>query len=295
MNKSKQPQKYELIGMVLLCAVLLACLFVRCFVFSNYRVKQTSMKPTLMPEEIIWASKLKKPQYGDIVLVKKEGSPAPLVKRVVAFGGDKVWAEKTAQDSHEYYLCVKTFDGQVKRMTEESYDGKKVFLMSVDYDAGIIKNNDGEDATSEENAYVVPKNGLYCLGDNRLFSIDSRYYGAFDKSACVGVVVGKGMTLPIVIVSVLVAAIIVYAIFECRYSSKAMKEIACEKIEKTSEILSEIERQTNNDDSDKNQNEADKNQNAAGKSQNAAENGQAEYDSDKKDGGEEQGEKNDAT
>ena len=277
--------------MVLLCAVLLACLFVRCFIFSNYRVKQTSMKPTLMPEEIIWASKLKKPQYGDIVLVKKEGSPAPLVKRVVAFGGDKVWAEKTAPDSHEYYLCVKTFDGQVKRMTEESYDGKKVFLMSVDYDAGIIKNNDGEDATSEENAYVVPKNGLYCLGDNRLFSIDSRYYGAFDKSACVGVVVGKGMTLPIVIVSVLVAAII----FECRYSSKAMKEIACEKIEKTSEILSEIERQTKNDDSDKNQNEANKNQNAAEESQNAAENGQEEYDSDKKDGGEEQGEKNDAT
>lgn len=135
----------------ILVAVLIAFLVLQ-FIMPTV-VNQHSMENTLMEHDYVFVSKkaykwFGSPEYGDIIVFqsdlplegKSEGKL--LVKRVIAMGGD----------------IIKIYDGKVYLNGEE---------LKEEYTKDGITNG-----TLEET--LIPEGYLFCMGDNRLVSRDSR-------------------------------------------------------------------------------------------------------------------------
>lgn len=136
---------------VIVIAVILA-LFMRTFLFNIVRVQQTSMYPTVKPNDIILSSSLyrfkKDFKRGDIVVFKSPSENKMLIKRIVGLPGEKV----------EIYDGSIYIDG---KLLEEKYFKEKPYTLSP---------------TSE---FEVQTDELFVLGDNRSpdGSVDSRTFG----------------------------------------------------------------------------------------------------------------------
>ncbi len=148
-------------------AVAIALLIIQ--VIRPTIVRETSMLPNFQDGNYLFVYRLaykgdKTPQKGDVIIFKSNlegdnGKPKMLIKRVIGLPGDKITIENNdvwingKEDTQSY-----THDGETN---------------------GTIIN------------YTVPKNHYFCMGDNRLVSIDSRYasVGAVPKSKIVGKVV----------------------------------------------------------------------------------------------------------
>ena len=136
---------------VIVIAVILA-LFMRTFLFNIVRVQQTSMYPTVKPNDIILSSSLyrfkKDFKRGDIVVFKSSSENKMLIKRIVGLPGEKV----------EIYDGSIYIDG---KLLEEKYFKEKPYTLSP---------------TSE---FEVQADELFVLGDNRSpdGSVDSRTFG----------------------------------------------------------------------------------------------------------------------
>ena len=136
---------------VIVIAVILA-LFMRTFLFNVVRVQQTSMYPTVKPNDIILSSSLyrfkKDFKRGDIVVFKSASESKMLIKRIVGLPGEKV----------EIYDGSIYIDG---KLLEEKYFKEKPYTLSP---------------TSE---FEVQADELFVLGDNRSpdGSVDSRIFG----------------------------------------------------------------------------------------------------------------------
>ena len=226
-----QTEKTKSLISFLLCTLMVVVLFlafvgVKHWLISNYKVMQSSMEPTLFEGDVVWANKVKKPTYGDIVLVEvTEGNTTDvLIKRAVAFGGDLVWVEKSEVENGWYFLCVKKKDSaREDRYLRETYDGVTLDLMGY---GALPTRDDGFAAVGEQYAIEVPANHIYCIGDNRNNSYDSRQFGAVSQDILVGVVVAKGMgvfwaiTIPVAVI-LLAAGLLTYFPFK---SNKKQKE-----------------------------------------------------------------------
>ena len=120
-----------------------------------------SMQPTLLNGERLLMTPLKTPDYGGVVIVDSYiPYGKPLVKRVIAKGGDTI---------------------------------------SIDYDAGTVEVN-GELLQEDyiaapthlgydvEFPYTVPEGTVFVMGDNRNESLDSRssYVGCIDERDILG-------------------------------------------------------------------------------------------------------------
>ena len=136
---------------VIVIAVILA-LCMRTFLFNIVRVQQTSMYPTVKPNDIILSSSLyrfkKDFKRGDIVVFKSPSENKMLIKRIVGLPGEKV----------EIYDGSIYIDG---KLLEEKYFKEKPYTLSP---------------TSE---FEVQADELFVLGDNRSpdGSVDSRTFG----------------------------------------------------------------------------------------------------------------------
>jgi signal peptidase I len=133
----------------ILIAVIIAVIILQ-FIKPTF-VRETSMLPTLQEYNFLFLSKQSyhfgEPKHGDIIvfhtkLKTQTGSEKMLIKRVIGLPGDSI----TIEDGKVY------INGEEQ---DQSYtkDG---------YTNGYIKD------------LVVPKGELFCMGDNRLNSIDSR-------------------------------------------------------------------------------------------------------------------------
>jgi len=172
MKKSVTREYYEAI----LVAFILA-LFVRTFVFENFKIPSGSMEDNLLIGDHLvvnkflfspnWGSVLHKvlpyrqPRRGDVVVFKYPENPRrDFIKRCIAIGGDTIeirgkqlWLNGEHQE--EPYVVFK--DPLVRGI------GPGV--------PARFRNRDNF------GPYTVPVGSIFCLGDNRDNSLDSRFWG----------------------------------------------------------------------------------------------------------------------
>lgn len=132
--------------------IIVVVVFIRSFIVTPVRVKGTSMYPTLAGEEIMLLNKLGNIDRFDIVVIELEEEDDELIKRVVALPGETIEIKNNA-----IYINDKKLDDPYG--LGETYSIDKVTL--------------GEDE-------------YYCLGDNRIISLDSRVFGKIKRNEIKG-------------------------------------------------------------------------------------------------------------
>lgn len=168
----------EIFDIVEVFAVAVAFTFL-CFnfIFRVAMVDGSSMERTLIDKErvLVWEL-LYKPKTGDIVVCQSEryGYDTPLVKRVIATGGQTV--------SIDFENWKVTVDG--KTLDEPYvYHKNNRTMETEDYYAQYTLDENG--------AFTVPEGKVFVLGDNRNGSSDSRSgrIGLIDEELITGHVV----------------------------------------------------------------------------------------------------------
>lgn len=161
-KKSKNDKRglnvFEVFEAIIGALVVITVLFT--FFFRVFDVDGPSMKPTLQHNDKVVVSTVGyEPQRGDIVVIAETADlDEPIVKRVIAVGGDTV--------DINFTTGVVTVNGK-----EESYTKE---LTSQQFDIAF--------------PITVPEGTIFVLGDNRANSLDSRStrVGCVDERFIVG-------------------------------------------------------------------------------------------------------------
>ena len=152
---------YDFASIVMAAFIIIALIFT--FAFRLVGVKGQSMESTLFENDWLITMEQDEYVYGDIVVITEPNYfNEPLIKRVIATGGQIV--------DIDYGSSTVYVDGVA---LEEPYINESF----------ILHNND--DITFP---YTVPEGHLFCMGDNRNHSTDSRsnLIGAVDERYILG-------------------------------------------------------------------------------------------------------------
>lgn len=150
---------------VIVVAVLFAVL-IKTFVVQAFKIPSASMEPTLMIGDRVVVNKLSYRAHqvnrGDVIVFKRPplapsgaNEPEQLIKRVIGLPGDSVQAK----------------DGQVY------INGKRLLEPYLPQ---------GTETLDMDNPVEVPPGKLWVMGDNRMHSGDSRYFGTIDENTVIG-------------------------------------------------------------------------------------------------------------
>jgi signal peptidase I len=136
-----------------LVIALVLTFFIRAFVVESYLIREHSMEPTLFHGERVLVTKISyrfaEPKAGDIVVFAHPEEEVDLVKRVVGLPGQ----------------TVEVVSGRLY------VDGEPV-------DEPYVRRPGSGDAAS----MTVPEEYLFVMGDNRVNSKDSRYFGPVPRA-----------------------------------------------------------------------------------------------------------------
>ena len=137
---------FDVLETLVECLVIVVIL--SCFIFRQFTVDGESMMDTLHHKDRILLTNFKyKPKNGDIVVIRNTHKiPAPIIKRVIAVGGQKL---KIDFRNNKVYV-----DGN---LLDEPYISTK----TVRGDASIPQK--------------IPEGYVFVMGDNRSNSTDSRF------------------------------------------------------------------------------------------------------------------------
>ncbi len=154
----------------LLLTLLLIIVVANGFFLIKIEVNKTSMLPTVLDGDIVYADKYRKPNYGDIVIISGEES-SWIIKRVIAMEGDTV--------------MIKGGSVYLKKSGEDDF-----FELQEKYLNKSVKTPCRIGADYNESAtFNVGEKEIFYLGDNRTVSVDSRSdFGNCTESQIVGVV-----------------------------------------------------------------------------------------------------------
>lgn len=131
------------------------------FVVRHSPVIGSSMFPTLQQGDVLLVSNLfYTPERGDIIVVQDNGTyiglSEPLVKRVIAVGGDTIDI-----DFQTWVITVTTAEGETIVYEDEAY---------VNYVEGTMRQSN----FPLHYPLTIEEGHIFVLGDNRNFSADSR-------------------------------------------------------------------------------------------------------------------------
>lgn len=168
-SSDEQPDKkkqfhlnvYDFASIIMAAFIIIALIFT--FVFRLVGVKGQSMESTLFENDWLITMEQDEYVYGDIVVITEPNYfNEPLIKRVIATGGQIV--------DIDYGSSTVYVDGVA--LTEPYIN-----------ESFILQNDD--DITFP---YTVPEGYLFCMGDNRNHSTDSRstLIGAVDERYILG-------------------------------------------------------------------------------------------------------------
>lgn len=206
-NEETEPRREETLleSIASICTVLVAGLFILTFVFQNFEIPSASMVKTLLIGDHVLVDRttIAPPTHwmpfvhyravrrGDIIVFLKPGEPDLfLVKRAIGIPGDRihlrggiVYLNGVAQN--EPYAAMPVSDGDPNDAYQPYRD-----------DFPAIPTTMGNDVTAswaldlpnhiQGDDLVVPPGKVFAMGDNRLISLDGRYWGFVPDENIVG-------------------------------------------------------------------------------------------------------------
>lgn len=128
--------------------IVVVIVVIRIFIATPVKVDGDSMYNTLSDNDIVLLSKLSSIDRFDIIVLKENDNNATIIKRVIGMPGDKI-----------------------KIRNNKIYINNKI----IEDEYAYGETSDYDEITLGDDEYFV-------LGDNRLISKDSRYFGAIKKS-----------------------------------------------------------------------------------------------------------------
>jgi signal peptidase I len=161
---TKRSAGYLEFLIVMLVSFALVFGIMRPFVVEPFYIPTTSMVPTLEVGDRVLANKFiyrfAEPEPGDIIVFESIDEKKDLVKRVVGLSGDKI--------------AIK--DG---RLFVNGVSQREPYVVNKTCVRGLPK-------TCSYGPVTVPPGHVFVMGDNRLNSEDSRYFGPVPKGNVVG-------------------------------------------------------------------------------------------------------------
>ena len=135
--------------------IVLVVVLIRTFIITPVRVDGDSMKNTLKNGDILLLYKLSSIDRFDIIVLDEEKDNEKIIKRVIGLPGETVAIKKG-----KIYINDKVIDDEY------------AYGQTSDYDKVTLKDDE-----------------YFILGDNRLISKDSRYFGPIKDNEIKGKIV----------------------------------------------------------------------------------------------------------
>ena len=182
------------------CAVIVVGLFILTFIFQNFVIPSGSMENTLLVGDHVlvdrinlappahWAPfvRYRNVHRGDIIVFLKPGYPDMfLVKRVIGIPGDHLHL-------HEGYVYL---NGQRQDEPQAGHPDYSNYIPYRD-EFPNVPTSQGQDVEPvwanelpshiQNGDLVVPPGDYFAMGDNRLPSLDGRYWGFVPRENIVG-------------------------------------------------------------------------------------------------------------
>ena len=164
------------------------------FFFKHSQVEGWSMKGTLSDKDhLIISDFLYDPkQYDIVVLHDPEANDAPIVKRIIALGGQTVRIERRlvrdkSDDMISYYVTNVFVDGVAVPDSFCYYDGSDNIWPANHSNVKVMYDKENPNRFEYfECEYVVPEGEIYVMGDHRNDSKDSRVFGSVNENKILG-------------------------------------------------------------------------------------------------------------
>lgn len=135
--------------------IVFLVIIVRTYIATPVRVDGNSMRKTLEDGDILLLYKMAKFERNDIIVLDEKEDEEIIIKRIIALPGE----------------TIKIQNGKIY-INDKEYNDEFAYGDTSDY----------EQVTLDEDEYFI-------LGDNRLISKDSRYFGTITEDEIIGKVV----------------------------------------------------------------------------------------------------------